>query len=173
MTLERASASDGVDAGGGCGENSLMRLAVCVSVLISATLLAGASHAGTPQPPPRLLTGDIYEHSAAVRPAVVIVAGDGSWALGGIDGTGRGDPRSPRFLGHITWLMWTQRSARGVGATWDTCLACRVAIQPHGRQVVIEATEPRRGYFTYLRIGRSCWETGVTGHPGFSPVTCR
>ena len=151
-----------------------VRFTACGLVLGVVALLAGSSSsAGNAEPLPRLQTGDIYELAAAIRPAVVIVAGDGSWALGGADGTGKGHWRSPGYPGHITWLKWTHQEAVGFGAAWDTCLACRIAIQRGGRHVVIDATVPRGGEFTVVRIGGSCWQTGVGGDAWYTSVKCR
>lgn len=105
--------------------------------------------------------------------------GDGSYILGGPEGTGRA-----ANLGHIRWTDWTATEALGWGVGWDrmpkpcadTSRGChdydpffyKLDSKQHVR---IRASDPVRGVFRHLMIGRACWLYSTSGEVFYA--SCR
>jgi hypothetical protein len=100
----------------------LSRFLAAVGVTCGLLALASPAAAGTTALP-RLLAEDFG--TFAVRPAQVVISGDGSAIIGGPAAwVGRNpDPQHPGSqLGHITWATWTTTGATGSGDFWlDNC----------------------------------------------------
>ena len=100
----------------------------------------------------------------AVRPAWWS-NGDGSWVVGGLDGTGHPQARgavtgahvAAVTFGHIQWASWTRTEAVGWGIGWDRCFDFRGCPLAYTRDlkggiVRLVATDPVAGTFRHLRI---------------------
>jgi hypothetical protein len=84
--------------------------------------------------------------------------GDGSWIVGGLDGTGQRDKRGYPNLGHIQWARWSSSKAVGWGVGWDRCIDARgcplaYTLNVSGRVVRLVATHPSHGQFQHLQVG--------------------
>jgi hypothetical protein len=117
-----------------------------VGILVLFIVVSGCS-SGTRLP---TLGGD-------VRPAWW-ANGDGSWFVGGLDGTGQRDKRGYPNVGHIQWARWSSSEAIGWGVGWDRCLDARgcplaYTLNVSGRVVRLVATHPFHWQFQHLRVG--------------------
>lgn len=115
---------------------------------------------------PRLPTDRSLNHNLQVRPAEIDYTGDGSGALGGFDGTGRG------HYGHLHWTQWTTKQATGHGAVWiDSCRPDCAAGRFRPYAVTVYATSPRGGVFRRLTLryrygGRRVVDRRIVQHLG-------
>jgi hypothetical protein len=109
-----------------------------VGVALAALLLS----AGIAEARPRLHDG--YE-GYKVRPAKILVSGDGSGVLGG---AGFGDP--PDY-GTIRWEKFRRSGARGSGLMFiNDCDPDCAGGMMHGSKAAIRAWRVRKGHYTRL-----------------------
>jgi hypothetical protein len=101
---------------------------------------------------PRLLAEEFGAFS--VRPAQIVISGDGSAIIGGpAPWIGRNpDPQHPGTqLGHITWATWTTTGATGSGDFWrDNCKPDCAGGTYFPQLVKLVASHVRDGVYTQL-----------------------
>lgn len=87
--------------------------------------------------------------------------GDGSFLVGGLDGTGAG--RTP--AGHIDWISWTRSEAIAWGIGWNKCFDAKGCPKSYfldsQRSFIVRFSKPVNGNFTLERwSANTCWRTG-------------
>lgn len=91
-----------------------------------------------------------------VRPALMVISGDGSLVIGRIPGKGG---RS------IHWTSWTSRQGRGVGTLWiDDMIGGEASGTRHPHLAIITVSRVRHGRFTRMSVrfrgGDKVWNKG-------------
>ena len=128
----------------------------CVSLVTA--LAAGAAllpvTATNAAPLPRLLAATFGSFS--VRPAQMILSGDGSLIIAGPAAWIGRNPTPQRpggQFGHITWTAWTATAATGVGVEWlDNCKPNCAEGTYFPATVRLAASQPAAGVYGRLTL---------------------
>lgn len=119
--------------------------AIRTAAIACALAFAATASAATPGGlVPKLPDGN----GAVVRPATILLSGDGSGGFGGADGIGSGN------WGHIRWRSWTAARAAGLGGIWESaCPNCSGSLSKwYFWPGTVTATKPKHGIFTVLTV---------------------
>lgn len=124
---------------------AIAALAISIAMPLAATAAA---------PLPRLLAAEFGSFS--VRPAQMILSGDGTLIIAGPAAwIGRNpSPQQPGSqFGHIAWTSWTATTAAGIGVEWlDNCKPNCAEGTYFPQKVKLAASRPAAGVYSRLTL---------------------